>query len=108
MAYRGYVKDFPKGAFVEKAKEQIARLEEPVLDPALLRATQVEAALGLSDTAKRLIELRLNSLDFTAGEPDGVFDAATRRALRRFQASRNLRVTGFVDQATMISLLAGR
>jgi peptidoglycan hydrolase-like protein with peptidoglycan-binding domain len=38
---------------------------------------------------------------------DGVFDEATRRAIRRFQNARNLPATGYVTRATMARLLAG-
>ena len=39
---------------------------------------------------------------------DGTFDADTRRAIRRFQRSRDLPVTGYVTQATMVHLLTVR
>jgi peptidoglycan hydrolase-like protein with peptidoglycan-binding domain len=108
VSYRRYLKDFPKGAFAEQAQQRLGKLVEPTVDPAIAQAKNAEAALDLSDTAKRLIELRLTNLDFNPGEPDGKFNEATRRALRRFQSSRDMAVTGYVDQATMISLLAGR
>jgi peptidoglycan hydrolase-like protein with peptidoglycan-binding domain len=106
-AYREYLQSYPKGAFVEQARTRIAQLQDkPTVDPAIAKARQAEAALGLSDTAKRIIELRLAGLNLQPGVPDGTFDAATRRALRRFQASRDMAVTGFVDQRTMIGLMA--
>jgi peptidoglycan hydrolase-like protein with peptidoglycan-binding domain len=107
VAYRDYLKAYPKGAFVELARDRMAKLQEAVtVDPAIAKARQGETALGLSETAKRIIELRLTRLDLQPGDPDGTFDAATRRALRRFQASRDMPVTGFVDQRTMIGLMA--
>ncbi|MGL6210395.1 MAG: peptidoglycan-binding domain-containing protein, partial [Paracoccaceae bacterium] len=66
-----------------------------------------EDALGLSELARTLIEGRLEALELRPGPPDGVFDAETRRAIRRFQKLRNLDVTGYLDQTTMVSLLAG-
>ena len=40
------------------------------------------------------------------GRVDGEFTPETRAALRRYQGARNLRVTGFVTQETVSSLLA--
>jgi peptidoglycan hydrolase-like protein with peptidoglycan-binding domain len=37
---------------------------------------------------------------------DGVFDNATRRAIRRFQRARDITPTGFVTQRTLVLLLA--
>jgi peptidoglycan hydrolase-like protein with peptidoglycan-binding domain len=107
-SYRAYLTEFPKGAFAEQARERLGNLDQPTVDPAVTRAREAEQALDLSETAKRLIEIRLANLDFSPGVADGKFDAATRRALRRFQSSREMPATGYVDQATMISLLAGR
>ena len=106
-AYREYLQSYPKGAFVELARDRIALLQEAVtVDPAIAKARQAEAGLGLGETAKRLIEMQLTRLDLKPGDADGVFDAATRRAIRRFQASREMTVTGFVDQRTMIGLMS--
>jgi peptidoglycan hydrolase-like protein with peptidoglycan-binding domain len=37
---------------------------------------------------------------------DGRLDYSTRRALRRYQASRDLSVTGYLNEATLIRILA--
>jgi peptidoglycan hydrolase-like protein with peptidoglycan-binding domain len=42
---------------------------------------------------------------FAPGRVDGVLDAATTAALRRFQAARGLPVTGAVDAATLTALM---
>jgi peptidoglycan hydrolase-like protein with peptidoglycan-binding domain len=55
-----------------------------------------------------LIERRLASLGTNPGAADGDFTRQTRRAIRQFQRSRNLPVTGFISQATMVQLMAGR
>jgi peptidoglycan hydrolase-like protein with peptidoglycan-binding domain len=37
---------------------------------------------------------------------DGTFDADTRRALRNYQRDRGLPVTGFLNEPTLVRLLA--
>ena len=53
------------------------------------------------------IEQRLDALDLRPGEVDGIFDERTRRAIRRFQTARGLPETGYLDQSSMVGLLAG-
>jgi peptidoglycan hydrolase-like protein with peptidoglycan-binding domain len=50
---------------------------------------------------------RLKAAGFDPGYVDGVLGARTREALRRYQASRGLPVTGALDDATRQVLLAG-
>ncbi|MGC5198628.1 peptidoglycan-binding domain-containing protein, partial [Aphanothece microscopica] len=64
-------------------------------------------ALNLNGLARNLIEQRLDNLGFRPGAVDGVFDDRTRRAIRRFQDSRGMEETGYLDQASMVALLAG-
>jgi peptidoglycan hydrolase-like protein with peptidoglycan-binding domain len=40
------------------------------------------------------------------GAVDGAFDEDTRRAIRRYQDARKLRVSGYLDQATVVRLMA--
>jgi peptidoglycan hydrolase-like protein with peptidoglycan-binding domain len=58
--------------------------------------------------ARLLVEKRLEQLRFDPGTVDGAFDAEARRAIRRYQRSRGLPVTGYVSQDTMVRLMAGR
>ncbi|MFT6223098.1 MAG: peptidoglycan hydrolase-like protein with peptidoglycan-binding domain, partial [Paracoccaceae bacterium] len=37
---------------------------------------------------------------------DGEFDRDTRKAIRRFQRDRELPVTGFMDEATVVRMLS--
>jgi peptidoglycan hydrolase-like protein with peptidoglycan-binding domain len=107
-AYRGYLAEFPQGAFAAEAEARIAELEaEAAGGPDRARAEAAEAALGLNALARRLIERRLEGLGYDPGEVDGQFDDRARRAIRRFQAARDLAATGYVDQPTMVALLAG-
>lgn len=102
-AYRAYLAAYPKGAFAEEARLMIeARSGEDQRDA----AEQAEQALNLPAFTKELIEGRLAALGLKPGKVDGVFDDATRRALRRYQQARNLPATGYVSEATLARLLA--
>lgn len=69
-------------------------------------ARREERGLGLDIAALRLIEERLRIAGMRPGPVDGEFTDQTRAALRRYQGARNLRVTGFVTQETVTSLMA--
>lgn len=106
-AYTEYLMALPDGAFAEEAKSRIEMLQLQAAEgDDRARWQQVEDGLLLSPMARRLIEARLEALDFGPGPADGVFDDQTRRAIRRFQAARDLASTGYLDQQTMVSLLA--
>ncbi|MCL4188322.1 MAG: peptidoglycan-binding protein [Rhodobacteraceae bacterium] len=106
-AYRRYLQDFPQGAFVAAARARIAEIEADLRDSDRVDAArQAEAALGLTPFTRRLIEQRLDALGLQPGAVDGTFDEQSRRAIRRFQRARGLPVTGYVDEATLIRLLA--
>ncbi len=49
-------------------------------------------------------QTRLNELGFSVGRPDGKMGPTTRSQLSRFQQSRNIPVTGALDQATIAEL----
>ena len=98
-AYRRYLEAFPEGARAEEARARSA----PSPDEA---AAAAEEALGLSTITRSLVEQRLDSFGFEPGDVDGRFDDETRRALRRYQRSRNLEPTGYLDQAVVARLLA--
>ena len=56
--------------------------------------------------ATRWIERMLAGDGFAVGRPDGVFDARTTAAVKRFQQARGLTPTGQVDRATFAALEA--
>ncbi len=105
--YRDYLRAFPTGAFVAEAEDRIAALEAEA-DGAGDReaAMAAEASLNLNPLTSRLIEGKLRQLGLDPGEVDGVFDETTRRAIRRYQRARDLPVTGYIDDATLVRLLA--
>ncbi|MCL3881993.1 peptidoglycan-binding protein [Marivita sp. GX14005] len=106
-AYRAYLNERPNGAFVEEARARIDWLERNAAQSAeQAQAEAEEAALNLNPAARRLAEARLESLGLEPGAVDGRFDEDSRRAIRRYQEARELRVTGYLDQPTVVRLLA--
>ena len=57
----------------------------------------VEEALGLDRSARRQIQLGLQSAGFDPGGADGLFGPRTRAAIRAWQSSRGVRATGYLD-----------
>ncbi len=118
-AFRAYLRSFPEGAHAAEARSRIAALEtpepeeepEPVPEGALgaevERARAAEEGLGLNALTARLVESRLSGLGFDPGTVDGRFDNATRAAIRSYQEANGLIVTGYLDEGTVVRLLAG-
>ena len=112
--YRRYITAFPDGEFVEDARAAIAQMEgqpQPQGQPQPPQQdtsadAQTEAALGLTPSTRRAVEMRLSQLGFEPGAVDGEFDTGTRAALRRYQQSAGLPQTGYVNQITAVRLLA--
>ncbi|WP_305971280.1 MULTISPECIES: peptidoglycan-binding protein [unclassified Mameliella] len=106
-AYRAYLQDWPNGAFRAEAQQRIALLEH---DAAKVRdavaARQEEQGMNLNFVARQLAERRLKQLGLKPGKVDGRFDDNTRAAIRRYQDSRGLRVSGYLDEQTVVRLLA--
>lgn len=108
VAYRDYLAAQPQGAFADDARLRIEDLQtEAAGQSDRDRAKAAEDALNLNGLARNLIEQRLDNLGFRPGAVDGTFDDRTRRAIRRFQDSRGIAETGYLDQGSMVALLAG-
>ena len=69
-------------------------------------AAAAEARLNLNPITTRLVEARLRQLGLDPGAVDGQIDENTRRALRRYQRARDLPVTGYLSEQTLVRLLA--
>lgn len=107
QAYRDYLDLAPGGAFRDEAAERIAELErEASQSDEMARAEAEEQALQLTPTTRRIIENRLDRLGLKPGRVDGQFDDDTRRAIRRYQAARDLPETGYLNEATVVQILA--
>ncbi len=58
----------------------------------------------LSKQQVQSMQTALNSLDFDAGEADGVLGSGTRAAIRRYQQAEDLVPDGFPDTAVLVGL----
>lgn len=106
-AYRTYLQDWPNGAFRAEAQQRIALLEHDATKVRdAVAARQEEQAMNLNFVARQLAERRLDQLGLKPGKVDGRFDENTRAAIRRYQDSRGLRVSGYLDEQTVVRLLA--
>lgn len=106
-AYQGYLQSNPEGAFVAQANARLAELEFETRNAAALEAARRnEERLGLTRNTRQLVEDRLMRLGLKPGPIDGVFDEKTRRSIRRYQDARKLQKTGYLNQATVVRLLA--
>ncbi|PYE84226.1 peptidoglycan-binding domain-containing protein [Pseudoroseicyclus aestuarii] len=103
--YEDYLNSYQNGAFRAEAQSRIQALQQASSDEAQ-SAQATETALGLNPLTRRLVEARLDGLNLEPGGVDGVFDENTRRALRRFQTDRELEVTGYLNEQTVVRLLA--
>lgn len=100
-AYDAYLDKYPRGKYARQARQL-----RDNLNAGNEAARREEASLGLNPSTRLMVEERLQRAGMRPGPVDGQFTAQTREALRRYQMSRNLRVTGYVTQETAISLLA--
>ena len=108
-AYRAFLEAHPDGRFAAQARTRLQQKqaeEQAEQQAALDAAAEEEIALNLRPIARVLVEQRLAQLGLQPGQVDGSFDEATRRALRGFQQSQNLPVTGYLTEATLGALLA--
>ena len=103
-AYRTYLQLFPNGAFAAEADARITAINAP--EPSDDAAIAAENALGLDGITLRLIEARLAQIGLAPGNVDGGLDDDSRRAIRNFQEDRDLTVTGYIDEQTIVRLLA--
>ena len=100
-AWREFLDKYPRSP---RASEARAAIE--AMDSQRARDQAAEAELDLGAPIRQAVQIRLNALGLDAGDPDGSFGPQTRAALRRYQAARNLRPSGYLNQATMVRLLA--
>ena len=105
--YESYLDQSPNGAFREEAIARLQELESEQENSQALRAAQrAEQSLNLSTRTRQLVEARLNGMGLKPGRVDGVFDDDTRRAIRRYQASRDMEETGYLSEAMVVQLMA--
>lgn len=106
-AYRNFLNAFPSGPFSKQARAALEAKQEDQATKAIREAAKrEEARLKLPQALRLAVERRLQALNFDPGQPDGTFDKATRRAIRQYQRSRDLQVSGFITRQTAVRLLS--
>lgn len=105
-AYRRYLEAYPRGLFVDAAEARIDELTGGPAPGAQAQAEAREAALNLAQPMRVLVEQRLAAVGLDPGRRDGVFDRQTRIAIQTYQDGRGLTPTGYLDQLTVVRLLA--
>lgn len=107
--YRDFLKAYPTGKYSRKARGELQAIEDSIADQDLAaRAQAQEGEIAGSRVARLMIEQRLEQVGAQPGTVDGRFDAQTRDALRWFQDSRAIPVSGYVTRLTMMRLMAGQ
>ena len=106
-AYRVYLERAPNGAFREEARSRLRALDQDA-ENAQVNAEYArdEAAMNLSPRTRQVVEKRLDAMGLRPGPVDGVFDNDTRRAIRRYQSSRNMDETGYLSDTVVVQLMA--
>lgn len=107
-AYAQYLDRYPDGAFADEARARRQEIERSAEESDIVAAARAEEGRVLANPITRLlVERRLQQLGLKTGPADGRFDDDTRRAIRRYQRSRDLDVTGYVTRDTLVRILAG-
>ncbi|MEL6607663.1 MAG: peptidoglycan-binding domain-containing protein [Pseudomonadota bacterium] len=106
--YRAYLRAFPDGQYVGEARAALRDLQGDQPSADVEAARRAEAQVAGNSVTRVLIERRLAQLGYNPGQIDGRFVDRTRAALRDFQSTAGVPVTGYVDQRTLVSLLAAR
>ena len=106
--YEAFLARFPNSQFSDAARDRIAELQNEERNRQLLeQAKAEERVVTRSQVTRILVERRLVQLGLLKqNQADGNFNAKTRRAIRQFQRSRDLPVTGYVSQMTLVNILA--
>ncbi len=65
-----------------------------------------EGVVATNGMTRLLIEQRLEHVGAQPGPVDRRFDHQTREAIRWFQGTRDIPVTGYVSERTMLELMA--
>lgn len=107
-AYRAYLDTYPEGLFADEASARLAELGpvDRLSDAQRLELQRVEDSLGLPRFTLQLLERRLDAFGLNPGPVDGQLDAQSRQALAQYQQARSLNATGYLDQMTLIRLMA--
>lgn len=106
VAYRNYLKKYPKGLYRVNAERALARLGAPV-DGSLEAAALAEAKLGITVSQRVAVQRELTRLGYSTYGTDGVWGRNTRTAIATWQRDRKEKATGYVTEAQLKVLLRG-
>lgn len=102
QSYQLYLRKFKNGTFAEEAKARIGKLraqdENRIQNQEALR---IENIMNLGPKMWLVVERQMANAGLNTGKVDGVVNPATRNALRQFQKSNGLPVTGYMDPNTL-------
>ena len=102
QSYHLYLRKFQNGLFAEEAKTRIRKLRARDANRQKNEeALRLEKAMNLGSKMWLVVERQLANSGFNTGQVDGVVNQATRNALRQFQRSNDLPVTGYMNPKTL-------
>jgi hypothetical protein len=84
--------------------EALVRVRVAAASP-VVEMTVGDNRMSLRAETLRAVQARLRTLNLTRDAPDGRFGPGTQEALRRFQTTNRLTVTGLPDPDTILALL---
>lgn len=107
-SYEDYMAAYPRGKYRRDAEARIRvlrqnRIERPTRDA--VNPATAEKALKLSQLDRASLELRLGSLGFNPGFPEGKIDKRARKAIAQFQERAGLTATGYFDRNTVNAIM---
>ncbi len=104
--YQTFINRYPNSQYRGDATNRINSLQKAQKHAQdVAEAKAQERRVAGAKFARKIVEQRLVRSGFNPGNVDGNFTPKTRQALRKFQNSRGLPVTGYVSRATMGKLM---
>ncbi len=83
----------------------VGHLSDRLAGGRAIQASYPKNPWGMTTTERQALQKRLNDLGFQAGRPDGVIGEKGRAAIRAFEASRGMSVTG-VPTVQLLAILS--
>ncbi|VAW01625.1 FIG00992779: hypothetical protein [hydrothermal vent metagenome] len=104
--YQSFTGEYPDSQYRDDATTRINNLQQAQKHAQqVAEAKAQEQQVAGARFARKIVEQRLVKRGYNPGKVDGKFSPKTRQALRQFQSSRGLPVTGYVSRATMGKLM---
>ncbi|MDA7430493.1 peptidoglycan-binding protein [Primorskyibacter aestuariivivens] len=102
-SYELYISRYPRGRFVEQARDRIAALE----GDRVREWAREEEQLGLNRNDRRRVQGQLTLLGYNTRGVDGIFGNGTRNAIRAWQRANGYPQTGYLTR-TIMNLIASQ